>query len=184
MSSDIIPVIDVSALLDGEGNSSRVATQIENACRESGFFYIVGHGVSESLQQRLEDVSCAFFAQDLETKMRIRMELAEARGADSFQYHPVSNLSLSADSHRRGRIDVERWRAHRLRIADDSKPGPNRRFASEDERPVDRGTGNSRFVSLKHRRHARSDDGRALSFDTPSSSQSRGCWPILLSFLL
>jgi isopenicillin N synthase-like dioxygenase len=52
-----------------------VAAQIGEACRESGFFYAVGHGVDEGLQQRLREQSRRFFAHDLETKRRIRMAL-------------------------------------------------------------------------------------------------------------
>lgn len=79
-----IPIIDVSSLRCGTRdrvNSSQtaeqaiVAQQIHQACYETGFFYIVGHGVDEGLQQRLEHLSHQFFAQDLETKMQIRMAL-------------------------------------------------------------------------------------------------------------
>ncbi len=78
-----IPIIDISALVKGTGNyptqtvSDRytVAAQIGQACRECGFFYIVGHGVDEGLQQRLEQLSRQFFAQDLATKLEIRMAL-------------------------------------------------------------------------------------------------------------
>lgn len=45
------------------------------ACRESGFFYAVGHGVDEGLQARLRDLGRWFFAQDLDAKMRVRMAL-------------------------------------------------------------------------------------------------------------
>src|SRR6202035_2965452 len=45
------------------------------ACRESGFFYIVGHGVDVALQSRLRELSREFFAQDLEIKLAIRMAL-------------------------------------------------------------------------------------------------------------
>jgi isopenicillin N synthase-like dioxygenase len=69
-----IPVIDVTALRLG-GDREAVAQQIRQACCETGFFYIVGHGVDEALQQRLENLSRQFFAQDLETKMQIRMAL-------------------------------------------------------------------------------------------------------------
>ena len=40
-----------------------------------GFFYVFGHGVDESLQRRLEEFSRAFFAMDLDGKMKIRMAL-------------------------------------------------------------------------------------------------------------
>ncbi|MEH1853411.1 MAG: 2-oxoglutarate and iron-dependent oxygenase domain-containing protein [Nostoc sp.] len=80
-----VPIIDISALVSGKGDLCReaalrlrysVASQINQACQESGFFYIIGHGVDENLQQRLEEISRQFFAQDLETKLKIRMALA------------------------------------------------------------------------------------------------------------
>jgi isopenicillin N synthase-like dioxygenase len=46
-----------------------VAAAMGWACRGNGFFYVIGHGVSE-------DLSHAFFAQDVETKLEIRMALA------------------------------------------------------------------------------------------------------------
>ena len=41
------------------------------ACRETGFFYIVGHGVDEALQARLETLSREFFLKPIEEKWRI-----------------------------------------------------------------------------------------------------------------
>jgi isopenicillin N synthase-like dioxygenase len=75
---DRLPVIDVRALVDAAASASSrkaVATQIGAACRESGFFYVVGHGVDAGLQSRLEDLSRRFFALPLEEKMAIRMAL-------------------------------------------------------------------------------------------------------------
>jgi isopenicillin N synthase-like dioxygenase len=69
-----VPVIDVAPLVTGADDRSPVAAGIAEACRHSGFFYIVGHGVDEGLQRRLEDSSRRFFAQDLATKMDIAME--------------------------------------------------------------------------------------------------------------
>jgi isopenicillin N synthase-like dioxygenase len=68
-----VPIIDISALISRSDERYFVASQIKQACRECGFFYIVGHGVDEGLQQRLEKLSRQFFAQNLETKMKIRM---------------------------------------------------------------------------------------------------------------
>ena len=70
-----IPIIDVSDLVAGGPSRRAVAERLGEACRESGFFYVVGHGVDEALQARLRDLSREFFAQDLETKLRIRMAL-------------------------------------------------------------------------------------------------------------
>jgi isopenicillin N synthase-like dioxygenase len=81
-----LPVIDVSPLVTGRGDYSAVASEIAQACRDSGFFYIVGHGIDEGLQRRLEDASRRFFAQDLDTKM----EIAMAKGGRAWRgYFPV-----------------------------------------------------------------------------------------------
>lgn len=70
-----VPIIDVSDLVSGASGPWKGAEELGGACRESGFFYVVGHGVDEGLQQRLRELSREFFAQDVETKMRIRMAL-------------------------------------------------------------------------------------------------------------
>jgi isopenicillin N synthase-like dioxygenase len=70
-----IPIIDVSKLVAGDPAKLAVAERIGAACRESGFFYVVGHGVDAVLQDRLRELSREFFAQDLQTKLAIRMAL-------------------------------------------------------------------------------------------------------------
>ncbi len=79
-----LPVIDVAPLVAGAGapraaggDPVRLATarEIGRACRESGFFYVTGHGVDSALERTLEQQSRAFFAQDLERKLAIRMAL-------------------------------------------------------------------------------------------------------------
>ncbi|NMG08418.1 2-oxoglutarate and iron-dependent oxygenase domain-containing protein [Brasilonema sp. UFV-L1] len=52
----LFAIIDISALVSGTDERYMVASQIGEACRECGFFYIVGHGVDENLQQRLEEL--------------------------------------------------------------------------------------------------------------------------------
>src|SRR5215470_17417373 len=70
-----IPVIDVSELVAGGPSKRAVAELLGAACRESGFFYVVGHGVDAALQTRLRELSREFFAQELQTKLAIRMAL-------------------------------------------------------------------------------------------------------------
>lgn len=74
-SSPEVPVIDIQPLIRQQAGQEAVADQIGRACRENGFFYISGHGVSESLQSHLEQMSQAFFALPESEKMQIRMEL-------------------------------------------------------------------------------------------------------------
>ncbi len=70
-----LPVINISALTGEPADRRSVAEQIKTTCCEFGFFYVIGHGVNESLQARLETLSREFFAQPLETKLQIRMAL-------------------------------------------------------------------------------------------------------------
>lgn len=64
-----IPIVDLAQ------DKQKVATAVRKASCESGFFYIVNHGVDEPLQKRLEDLSRKFFDQDEAAKMQIRMTL-------------------------------------------------------------------------------------------------------------
>jgi len=81
-----LPVIDITALVARTSGQQEVADAIGRACREVGFFYVVGHGVNEELCTRIEELSREFFAQDQQTKMSIRMEL----GGRSWRgYFPV-----------------------------------------------------------------------------------------------
>lgn len=81
-----LPIIDIRPLLDGTEARHEVGKQIGRACCEIGFFYIVGHGVSESLQKRLEELSHRFFAEPLSAKMEIEM----SRGGPAWRgYFPV-----------------------------------------------------------------------------------------------
>ncbi len=46
-----------------------------SACRDAGFFYVVGHGVDPALGQRLEELSHRFFALPARAKARYAMPL-------------------------------------------------------------------------------------------------------------
>lgn len=56
-----LPVIDVTPLVAGSDDVGGVADAIDRACREHGFFYVSGHGVSEELQERLDRAARTFF---------------------------------------------------------------------------------------------------------------------------
>ena len=62
----LLPIVDLS---DRDAPAA-----IDRACREMGFFYVVGHGVDRGLQARLEDAARAFFAQPDDRKAAIAME--------------------------------------------------------------------------------------------------------------
>lgn len=69
-----VPVIDISPLVKGQTNVRAVADELSRACRESGFFYIRGHGIDETLQTRLDTLSRVFFSLPESEKMKISME--------------------------------------------------------------------------------------------------------------
>ena len=71
-----VPIVDVAPLVSGSGDLTAVASAIGEACREAGFFYVVGHGIDPVLQERLEALSRRFFALELKTKMDIAMPKA------------------------------------------------------------------------------------------------------------
>src|SRR4051794_22471583 len=62
-----LPVIDISSGPDA------VASAIDVACRESGFFFVTGHAVATELRQRLDALAREFFALPDEEKARIAM---------------------------------------------------------------------------------------------------------------
>ena len=70
-----LPGIDVAPLRRGATSRLATADAIGQACRDSGFFYVAGHGVDPVLERTLEEQSRAFFAQDLAAKLEIRMPL-------------------------------------------------------------------------------------------------------------
>ncbi|MFP2959052.1 2-oxoglutarate and iron-dependent oxygenase domain-containing protein [Myxococcus sp. 1LA] len=70
-----LPVIDMASLFDTTRvtERARVAREIEQACRDSGFFYVTGHGVSADVLARLERESHRFFALPRAAKEAIAM---------------------------------------------------------------------------------------------------------------
>ncbi len=108
--SSRLPIIDVEPLVTDTGDRSGVAGQIARACRDSGFFYVIGHGVNDHIQQRLEDLSHKFFAQDLHAKLEIRME----KGGRAWRgYFPVGGELTS------GRPDLKEGLYFGAELTDD-----------------------------------------------------------------
>jgi len=87
MSSLSLPIIDMAPLFGG--NASRrapVAEAIGMACRDSGFFYVTGHGIEPALLAQLESASRSFFALPQSEKN----EVAMVRGGRAWRgYFPV-----------------------------------------------------------------------------------------------
>lgn len=64
-----LPVIDVSPLRRGE-DASDAARQLDEACRDLGFFVVEGHGIDPALRKRMFGAAADFFAQPDEVKQQ------------------------------------------------------------------------------------------------------------------
>ena len=119
-----IPIIDVGALVAGSAGRQAEAARIGEACRESGFFYVVGHGVDTALVRRVHDLGQQFFAQELEAKRRVRMALG---GRAWRGYFPVGGeLTSGRPDHKEGLYFGEELAAdHPLVRAATPLHGPN-----------------------------------------------------------
>lgn len=81
-----LPVIDIAPLLAGTSGQPDVARKIAAACRDTGFFYISGHGVTPATIARLDEVARTFFDLPHDEKMKIAM----ARGGRAWRgFFPV-----------------------------------------------------------------------------------------------
>jgi isopenicillin N synthase-like dioxygenase len=70
-----LPVIDLAPFLTGDAEQRRaVARQIGEACRNIGFFYVVGHGVPAAQRAEVFAAAKRFFDQPVETKLAVDIE--------------------------------------------------------------------------------------------------------------
>jgi isopenicillin N synthase-like dioxygenase len=68
--TDSLPRIDLGPLRDGD-DTARLASEVDNACREIGFFVVVNHGIAGDVRAAMLDRARAFFALPLECKNRV-----------------------------------------------------------------------------------------------------------------
>jgi isopenicillin N synthase-like dioxygenase len=68
-----LPTIDLSLAGTSELVDTQLAQQLDQACSEFGFFYLIGHGVDTVAIESLMSLSREFFALDEKTKCRIHM---------------------------------------------------------------------------------------------------------------
>ena len=68
-----LPIVDVSGLMPGEAGRARAVAHLDGACREIGFFGVVGHGLDPALLRDLDREARAFFALPDDVKSEISM---------------------------------------------------------------------------------------------------------------
>ena len=90
--NDLVPVVDVSPFLEGRADDKRaVARSIAQACEESGFFCITGHGIDEALIARTRQAAQDFFDQPVDRKRTI----LRAEDRVGCGYYPLADRSLA-----------------------------------------------------------------------------------------
>ncbi|XP_021301217.1 probable 2-oxoglutarate-dependent dioxygenase At3g50210 isoform X1 [Herrania umbratica] len=79
-----IPIIDIAPLLAKwddpkmaqDPGVCEVVKQLDQACREAGFFYVKGHGIPETLVKEVRNITHKFFDLPYEEKLKIKMTAA------------------------------------------------------------------------------------------------------------
>ena len=90
--NSFVPVIDIGPYLAGTPDGKRrAAAELDRACREVGFYIIVGHGVDAGLIDEVETVSRGFFDLPLEEKMKVH--IANTPGAVG--YAAMGDIALA-----------------------------------------------------------------------------------------
>jgi isopenicillin N synthase-like dioxygenase len=87
-----IPLIDL-------GDSTGVTREIEKACRDIGFMYVAGHGVSSRLIDEVRTSVVAYFSQPVDVKLRDRISRDNYRGYIPKGFFTANSGEASADSY-------------------------------------------------------------------------------------
>ena len=85
-------VTDAVALIDLRRGSADVASAIDRACREIGFFVVEGHGVPDDVADTAWHAGRAFFALPLERRLEVAMPAA----GYPYGYCPLSVETLAS----------------------------------------------------------------------------------------
>lgn len=91
-----IPVIDLSALLDGS-DPAGVAARIGRAAEEVGFLYVTGHGVPPALVERAFAAAKRFFALSEEQKLALHISRSPLHRGYFPLFEENTDPALTAD---------------------------------------------------------------------------------------
>jgi isopenicillin N synthase-like dioxygenase len=97
---DEIPVIDISRLL-AKDDAAGVISKIDQACRDIGFFYIVGHGLEMNLISQIQTGAREFFNLPEATKLNLGLD-PSMRGYLPLYYRSQITDTFSGTSHQEG----------------------------------------------------------------------------------
>lgn len=73
MEHSSLPIIDYAAIKGAPEERRRMLAKLGRAARDIGFFYLVGHGLSEAAQRETLALAARFFALPLQEKLAVQM---------------------------------------------------------------------------------------------------------------
>jgi isopenicillin N synthase-like dioxygenase len=91
----VIPTIDIAPYLKDPSSpeAQRIIAEVRDACMNTGFFSLVGHGISKELQERVFNASKVFFALPLDEKRKMSAPPLLNRG-----YEQIGSQALQEDT--------------------------------------------------------------------------------------
>jgi len=94
-----LPVIDVSGLRSSElSDRARVAAALGHACRETGFFYVVNHGIPEAARDSIFAAARAFFSLPIASKQEYSIKRSRHnRGYVALEAERLDESSARSD---------------------------------------------------------------------------------------
>ncbi|KAG7633827.1 Oxoglutarate/iron-dependent dioxygenase, partial [Arabidopsis suecica] len=101
----LLPVIDISPLLAKcddfdmaeDAGVVEVVGKLDRACRDVGFFYVIGHGISDDLINKVKEMTHQFFELPYEEKLKIK--ITPTAGYRGYQRIGVNFTSGKQDMH-------------------------------------------------------------------------------------
>ena len=105
MSQSPIPLIDLEKFSSANDlERARVVAEVRKALEEVGFLMIAGHGVSQSLIDRVTNASLTFFDRPDEEKSRFSSTKPGARGYNAMRGRPSASRMTALISRRCRRV--------------------------------------------------------------------------------
>lgn len=94
-----MPVIDIEGFVGGSADQrARIADEADRACREVGFFAVVGHGVDPEVVDRAHRKALAFFDLPVDGRLEaVKPEPGAPYGYSPFEYEAL-NRSIGGDT--------------------------------------------------------------------------------------
>jgi len=87
-----VPVIDLARTFDTDQAQRKAAAALREACRDTGFFYVINHGIDQKVIDGAFEQSRRFFSQPEPWKLQF------AKIGSSNGYEPIESQTLDPDS--------------------------------------------------------------------------------------